>query len=165
MLTGVKSQWVREKARGGVQLRAVVCGSFGDLEGYLKVLNLVRNTYGAGNVFPDEEHLRKAMPSIISHHVTRTESEETILDRSKLMLVYFMNIDLAEVVVVINEKCGQEYYGAGTMMELGYAIAKSKTVYLTRQPTNPNMLSLLKGSPNNSSVTIWQPPGNKFTKK
>jgi nucleoside 2-deoxyribosyltransferase len=137
-------------------MKVVICGSFGDFDGFLKVLNHARQTYGLKNVFPDDEHLQKAMPSIVAHHVTNKENEETIDDRSKLMLAYFDKIDKADLVIIINEKYDSEYYGVGTTIELGYALAKSKKICLTKMPTNPNILSLLKMHSHNSELNIWR---------
>lgn len=139
-------------------MKVVVCGSFGDFDRFLEVLKYVRRNFGLTNVFPDDEHLKKAEPSIMAHHVTKKETEETISARSKLMLVYFEQIDKADIIIIVNEKEGQEYYGTGTMMELGYALAKSKNIFLTKPPTNPNILSLLKACPNNSRLNLWQAP-------
>jgi nucleoside 2-deoxyribosyltransferase len=136
-------------------MKVVVCGSYGDIGSFTRLLKRIQKNYGSENVFPDEDHLEKAKPSIFAHHITIKESEETIDVRSKLMLAYFDRIDKADLVIIMNEKSGREYYGVGTMMELGYALAKSKKICLTKQPTNPNILSLLKMCPNKSELNIW----------
>jgi len=125
-------------------MKVVVCGSFGDLDGFLQFLHLFRVKYGTVNVFPDEEHMEKSKPCIFAHHVIDNETENTIVMRSKLMETYFKNIDNADIVIVVNQKNGQEYYGTGTTIELGYAIARRKKILFVRQPTNPNILSLIK---------------------
>ena len=125
-------------------LKVVICGSFGDLEGFMQVLYDLQEKYGTSNVFPGKEHLEKSNPCIFAHHVTEKETEETLIIRSKLMESYFDNIDNADLVVILNEKNGHEHYGIGTTMELGYAYARGKKICFTKQPTNANILSLLK---------------------
>lgn len=127
-------------------MQIVVCGSYGDLEGFMKVLDALQQKYGASSVFPDKEHMEKSMPCIFAHHVSDKETMETTLARSSLMQSYFDHIDSADLVVIINEKNGQEHYGVGTTIELGYALAKGKRICFTRQPTNSNVLSLLEVS-------------------
>jgi len=129
-------------------LKVVVCGSYGDLEGFLQTLNAFQEKYGLSNVFPDKNHLEKSMPCIFAHHVAEKETEETIATRSKLMESYFEEIDAADLVLIINEKNGDEHYGVGTTIELGYAFARGKRICFTRQPTNANILSLMKASCN-----------------
>ena len=125
-------------------MKVVICGSYGDLKGFLQVLRIFQENYGISNVFPNKEHMEKSMPCIFAHHVMEKETESTISARAKLMEAYFKNIEAADSIVVVNEKNGQEYYGTGTTIELGYALAKGKRLLFTRQPTNPNILSLLK---------------------
>ncbi len=132
-------------------MKVVVCGSYGDLEGFLEVLAACQEKYGLSNVFPNKEHMEKSMPCIFAHHVIERETEVSIATRAKLMESYFVNIDTADLVVVHNEKNGNEYYGTGTTVELGYAFAKGKKICFTRQPTNSNILSLLKSSINNQT--------------
>lgn len=122
----------------------MVCGSYGDLEGFLKVLENLRKKYGASNVFPDKEHMEKSMPCIFAHHVIDRETDETITARSRLMESYFNHIDSADLVVILNEKNGIEHYGVGTMVELGYSFARGKKVSFTKQPKDSNVLSLVK---------------------
>jgi len=110
----------------------------------MQVLYDLQEKYGTSNVFPDKEHLEKSNPCIFAHHVAEKETEETLITRLKLMESYFDNIDNADLVVILNEKNGHEYYGVGTTMELGYAYAKGKKICFTKQPTNANILSLLK---------------------
>jgi nucleoside 2-deoxyribosyltransferase len=55
------------------------------------------------------------------------------------MINYFKQIDEADIVIIKNEKNGEEYCGVGTTLELGYAFAKGKMVLLTKRPTNPNL--------------------------
>lgn len=127
-------------------MKVVVCGSYGDLEGFFEVLRACQEKYGISNVFPNKEHMEKSMPCIFAHHIMEKETEDTIATRAKLMESYFINIDTADLVVVHNEKNGDEYYGTGTIIELGYAFARGKKICFTRQPTNSNVLSLLKSS-------------------
>ena len=127
-----------------VQLKVVVCGSYGDLDGFLKVLHNFQKEFGMSNVYPDNDHLEKSMPCIFAHHVAGKETDETLATRSDLMKSYFSKIDTADLVIILNEKNGQEHYGAGTMIELGYAFAKGKRIRFMRQPTDSNILSLLK---------------------
>jgi nucleoside 2-deoxyribosyltransferase len=136
-------------------MKVVICGSYGDFNGFIEVLHRAQLSYGVTNVFPNQEHLEKAMPSIFAHHVTNAESEQTTTVRSQLMLEYFHQIDRADLVIIINEKNGREYYGTGTTMELGYALAKSKKICLTKQPTNPNIKSLLKMPTYISKLQVW----------
>jgi nucleoside 2-deoxyribosyltransferase len=65
------------------------------------------------------------------------------------MKIYFDHIDDAEVVVILNEKGGREYYGIGTTIELGYALARNKRIAFTRHATNPNILSLMLSNKRN----------------
>lgn len=88
--------------------------------------------------------MEKSMPCIFAHHVIEKETETTIATRAKLMESYFENIDSADLVVVNNVKNGSEHYGTGTTIELGYAFARGKKICFTRQPTDSNILSLLK---------------------
>jgi len=125
-------------------MKVVVCGSFGDLDGFLQSLQFFQIKYGEMNVFPNKEHMEKSVPCIFAHHVLENETEKTIVMRSKLMETYFQNIDTADLVVIVNQKNSQEYYGTGTMIELGYALARGKKLLFVRQPTNPNILSLIR---------------------
>ena len=109
---------------------------------FLTVLVYFRDIYGEWNVFPSDVHLRSSELCIEAHHKGKGETEETIELRSKLMQRYFEMIDDADLVVVVNEKNGQEYYGVGTMIELGYAFAKKKVVRFKRKPTDANIMSL-----------------------
>jgi len=124
-------------------LRVVVCGSYGDMRRFLEVLKGYRQKYGEQNVFPNEEHLQRSRPCIEAHHGCSAETSETIKTRSKLMRAYFDQIERADLVVIMNEKKEEEYYGAGTTIELGYAFARGKNICFTRKPTDPNVLSLL----------------------
>jgi nucleoside 2-deoxyribosyltransferase len=128
-------------------MKVVVCGSYGDIDGFLKVLRNFQQEYGKQRVFPNGEHLRQSEPCIKAHHASGHDTEETIAMRSKLMQIYFSQIDRADLVVIRNEKNGKEHYGTGTTIELGYAIAKGKKILLTRKPTDSNILSLTKGNP------------------
>jgi nucleoside 2-deoxyribosyltransferase len=65
------------------------------------------------------------------------------------MKIYFDHIDRAEVVVIMNEKGGREYYGTGTTIELGYALARHKKIAFTRRPTDSNILSLMRSKKRN----------------
>jgi len=127
-------------------MKVVVCGSYGDINGFLKVLKYFQQEYGEQCVFPDREHLRQSEPCIKAHHASGGDTEETIDMRSKLMQIYFSQIDCADLVVIRNEKNGKEHYGTGTTIELGYAIAKGKKILLTRKATDSNILSLTKGN-------------------
>jgi nucleoside 2-deoxyribosyltransferase len=127
-------------------VKVVVCGSYGDLEGFLEILRACQEKYGITNVFPNKDHIEKSMQCIFAHHVIQKETENTIATRAKLMESYFINIDTADLVVVRNEKNGNEHYGTGTTIELGYAFARGKKIFFTRQPTNSNVLSLLKST-------------------
>jgi nucleoside 2-deoxyribosyltransferase len=124
-------------------MRVVLCGSYGDMNRFLEILGTLRKDYGEQNVFPSTEHLEKSRPCIEAHHEGKGETPETIAIRSKLMKSYFTHIDLADLVVVMNEKNGEEHYGIGTSIELGYAFAKGKVVRFTREPTNANIQSLV----------------------
>jgi nucleoside 2-deoxyribosyltransferase len=125
-------------------LKVVVCGSFGDMEYFLEVLQQFKQIYGEQNVFPNSEHFEASKSCIEAHHGNKGETNETIARRSSLMKNYFDNIEMADLVVIVNEKRGQEYYGVGTTVELGYAIAKGKSILFTKQPTNANAVSLTK---------------------
>lgn len=138
--------------RGDFVMKVVVCGSYGDFDGFLKVLHFFQEKYGSTDVFPDREHLEKSRPCIFAHHILKNDTEETVAMRSKLMQIYFDKIEVADLVVIINEKGGHEYYGTGTTMELGYALAKNKKILFTRKPTNSNILSLLKMHPQTKQV-------------
>jgi len=135
-------------------LKVVICGSYGDLEGFMKVMHAYQEKFGISNVFPSKEHMEKSMPCIFAHHILEKETETTIETRARLMESYFQNIDAADVVVVLNEKNGEEHYGTGTTIELGYAFAKGKKIYFTRQPTDSNILSLLRTS-NSQNKSIY----------
>jgi nucleoside 2-deoxyribosyltransferase len=111
---------------------------------FLEVLKKCRQRYGEQNVFPSEEHLQQSTPCIEAHHGCASETSETIETRSKLMREYFDRIDMADSVVIVNEKKEQEYYGVGTTIELGYAFARGKNICFTRKPTDANVLSLLR---------------------
>lgn len=127
-------------------MKVVICGSYGDMEGFLDILEHFRRKFGSQNIFPDREHLRQSKPCIKAHHESWNESEVTIMLRAKLMKSYFTHIDNADLVVIRNEKNGKEYYGTGTTVELGYALARGKKVHFTRKPTDSNILSLLSCS-------------------
>jgi nucleoside 2-deoxyribosyltransferase len=135
-------------------LKVVVCGSYGDMKTFIETLNSCRRKHGAQNVFPDEEHLRCSSPCIEAHHGKKGETEATIETRSRLMKIYFEQIDHADLIVIMNEKNGEEYYGVGTTLELGYAFAKGKIIHFTRKPTNPNILSLINGQQNNQRLCL-----------
>jgi nucleoside 2-deoxyribosyltransferase len=133
-------------------VKVVVCGSYGDLERFYKVLTACQEKYGASNVFPDKKHMEKSIPCIFAHHVVAKETDESISNRSKLMQSYFTHIDCADLIIIVNEKNGSEHYGVGTTIELGYAFAKGKSIFFTRPPTNSNILSLMKTV--NSSANV-----------
>jgi len=122
----------------------VVCGSYGDMKRLSEILRRLRKEHGDENVFPTREHLERSGVCIEAHHRGKGETAETIEIRSELMKSYFDHIDTADLVVVMNEKNGKEYYGTGTTIEIGYALAKGKQIHFTRVPTNANILSLLK---------------------
>lgn len=124
-------------------MRVVVCGSYGDLNRFLQVLDHERSVHGESNVFPSDQHLKDSATCIEAHHGGKGETSETIKLRSELMDRYFEHIDGADLVVFVNEKNGQEHYGVGTMIELGYAFARRKEVLFTKEPTNANITSLL----------------------
>ena len=124
-------------------LRVVLCGSYGDLQSFRRILKQLVREYGQENVFPNDEHLKRSSPCIEAHHRHAIETSETIALRSELMKTYFDHIDNAEVVVIMNEKKGTEYYGIGTTIELGYALARNKRIAFTRRPSNSNILSLM----------------------
>jgi len=136
------------------EMKIVVCGSYGDIKGFLKVLERFQRELGKQNVFPDEQHLRESKPCIEAHHGLGEETSATLMTRSRLMKVYFRQIDLADLVVVRNEKNGKEYYGTGTAIELGYAIAKGKRILFTRKPTNSNILSLMNNLESNGKECV-----------
>lgn len=121
-----------------------MCGSYADLDHFKEVLKNLRHRYGESNVFPDNNHIERSMPSIQAHHVIKRDSAKATLARSRLMESYFSHIDSADLVVVLNEKKGEEHYGVGTTIEIGYALARGKRIRFTRTPTNPNIMSLLK---------------------
>lgn len=129
-----------------LRVKVVVCGSYGDLEGFLEILRLCQEKYGVQNVFPTKGHMEKSMHCIFAHHVIHKETENSVAARAKLMESYFHNIDTADLVLVRNEKNGNEHYGTGTTIELGYAFARGKKICFTRQPTNSNVLSLLQSA-------------------
>lgn len=124
-------------------LKIVVCGTYGDMKHFNEVLKHFRGKYGEQNVFPDADHLERSRPCIEAHHEGKCETAETVKIRSELMKMYFSQIDKADLIVIVNEKKGREYYGVGTTIELGYAFAKDKRIHFTMKPTNPNILSLL----------------------
>jgi len=124
-------------------LRVVLCGSYGDLPTFRRILKQLKQEYGRENVFPNDDHLKRSIPCIRAHHRHGSETTETIALRSYLMKKYFDHIADAEMVVIMNEKGGREYYGIGTTIELGYALARNKRIAFTRSPTNPNILSLM----------------------
>jgi nucleoside 2-deoxyribosyltransferase len=125
-------------------MKIVVCGSFGDLEFFYKILESLKINYGAENVFPNKEHMEKSMPCILAHHILAKETDNTIVTRASLMNNYFKKIEESDLVFVINEKNGEEYYGTGTTIEIGYALARGKNIGFIRQPTDSNILSLLR---------------------
>jgi nucleoside 2-deoxyribosyltransferase len=125
-------------------VKVVVCGSYGDLEGFMEILRFCQDKYGIQNVFPTKEHMEESMQCIFAHHVIKKETETTVAARAKLMESYFHNIDAADLVLVRNERNGNEHYGTGTTIELGYAFARGKNICFTKEPTNSNILSLLK---------------------
>jgi Nucleoside 2-deoxyribosyltransferase len=125
-------------------MQVVVCGSFGDLEGFLQCLHIFQAKYGTANVFPNKEHMEASMPCILAHHVLEKETDKTIVKRAQLMETYFKRIDAADLIVVVNQKNGEEYYGTGTTIEIGYALARGKRVHFIKEPTNPNILSLMR---------------------
>ncbi len=127
-------------------MKIVVCGSYGDMDHFLEVLAGLQDKYGVSNVFPDNDHMEKSLPCIFRHHVIDRDTTNTTIARSRLMESYFSHIDSADMVVILNEKDGEEYYGVGTTIELGYAFARGKRICFTKQPTNSNILSLLKTS-------------------
>ena len=125
-------------------MRIVVCGSYGDLDYFLQILRSFQEKYGTSNVFPNKDHIERSKPCIYAHHVLKEETDETLIIRARLMQKYFAAIDDSDLVIVINEKAGQEHYGVGTIIEMGYAHARGKKIFFTREPTNSNILSLLK---------------------
>ena len=125
-------------------MKVVICGSYGNLEYFEHILRIFQEKYGKANVFPDDKHLERSRPCIYTHHVAKQETSETIIIRARLMQRYFDAIDDSNLVIVINEKSGQEYYGVGTTLEVGYAHAKRKKLLFTREPTNANILSLIE---------------------
>lgn len=127
-------------------MKVVVCGSYGDMKRFLEVLEQCKQQYGEPNVFPNSEHLKRSKPCIEAHHGRKSETDETIATRSELMRIYFDQIDGADLVVIVNEKKGKEYYGIGTTIELGYAFAKGKRIRFTRRPMESNIVSLLMTS-------------------
>jgi len=126
-------------------MKVVVCGTYGDLKRFNDVLKHFRERYGSQNVFPNRRHLDQSRPCIEAHHEGKGETTETLKARSELMRAYFSEIDNADIVVIVNEKKGREYYGVGTTIELGYAFARDKRIQFTMKPTNPNVVSLLLG--------------------
>jgi len=124
-------------------MKVVVCGSYGDMDGFLYVLRTIRNEFGARNVFPSDEHIKKSQICIEAHHKGLTENELIRSTRSQLVGEYLTQISQADLVVIRNEKYGKEYYGIGTTIELGYALAKKKKIRFIRKPTNPNIVSIL----------------------
>jgi len=124
--------------------KIVICGSYGDLDRFRDVLEQYKYRYGKQNVFPTRRHLRRSEVCIEAHHGGKGETEETLALRSELMKTYFKKIDQADLIVVVNEKMGKEYYGVGTMIELGYAYAKGKKIRFTTGPMDSNALSLIR---------------------
>lgn len=113
------------------------------MDRFMQVLDYERRIHGDSAVFPTDKHLRDSETCIEAHHKGKGETPETIKLRSELMQRYFNEIDGADLVVFVNEKNGQEHYGVGTMIELGYAFARCKEVAFTRKPTDANVSSLL----------------------
>ncbi len=124
-------------------MKVVICGSYGDLKRFQEILEQYRKKYGKNNVFPSNEHLKQSEPCIESHHGKNNETNETLMIRSKLMNDYFDQIEKADIIVINNEKNGMEYYGIGTTIELGFAYARKKRIIFTKDPTNPNIRSLI----------------------
>lgn len=124
-------------------MKVVVCGTYQDIRRFKEILSRFRKEFGKGNVFPDEEHLERSAPCVEAHHKGKRETSETIKLRSELMRKYFSQMDDADLIVIVNEKNGEEYYGVGTTIELGYAVAKYKRIEFTMKPTNSNIVSLL----------------------
>jgi len=124
-------------------MKVVVCGSYGDLETFCEVLEKERQEFGKENVFPTDDHLRESQICIEAHHLGKGETRKTVEQRAMLMQRYFDHIDEADLVVVVNEKKGQEHYGIGTMMEVGYAFAIGKNMNFIRVVTDSNVRSLL----------------------
>ena len=122
--------------------KVVLCGSYGNLNRFLGALRQLKETYSSDNVFPTKDHLKESKSCIEAHHGGKGETAETLTRRSELMMEYFRRIDDADLVVILNEKEGKEYYGVGTMIELGYAVAKKKKIVFVRKPSDSNILSL-----------------------
>lgn len=110
---------------------------------FTELLEVFRQEYGEQNVFPNAKHLERSKPCVQAHHENMGETSGTIATRSELMKNYFDEICHADLVVIMNEKKGEEHYGTGTTIELGYAFAKGKKIHFTRKPTNANILSLM----------------------
>ncbi len=123
-------------------MKVVVCGSYGDMKRFREVLEHQRSLHGKANVFPTDEHLERSQICIDAHHAGKGETLETLRIRSELMLTYFDHIDQADLVVIVNEKNGEEHYGVGTMLELGHAHARGIQFVFTRTVTNANIQSL-----------------------
>lgn len=125
-------------------MKVVICGSYGDMVNFRRVLDEARYVFGKNNVFPTDKHLELSKTCIQAHHKGGSETRETIYLRSKLMKAYFDAIDRSDLVVIVNEKNFKEYNGVGTMIELGYAFARGKEITFWRQSTNANIKSLQK---------------------
>lgn len=111
-------------------LRVVVCGSYGDMRTFTEALNSCKLRHGAQNVFPDEKHLQRSSPCIEAHHVRKEETESTIEARSRLMKVYFEQIDHADLVVIVNEKNGKEYTALGLHWSSDMRLQKARCFIL-----------------------------------
>jgi nucleoside 2-deoxyribosyltransferase len=147
-----------QESEGGLNLKIVVCGSYGDMKHFLEVLERLKREHGEQNVFPTREHLKRSEPCIEAHHRQKGETDETLAIRSELMRTYFDQIDRANLVEIVNEKNGKEHYGVGTTIELGYAFAKGKRIQFTRKPTNANILSLEMAAKNQFYDEICRKP-------
>ena len=106
------------------------------------VITEYKKIYGNENVFPTQQHLDESQVCIRAHHEGKGETYETLHLRAQLMLRYFKKIAEADTIVFVNEKYGKEYYGVGTLIELGYAFAHGKRILFYHTPTNANIQSL-----------------------
>lgn len=85
-------------------MKIVLCGSYGDMDRFLEILQICKQKYGVDNVFPDDEHLKQSEPCIEAHHRDKPETNKTISIRAQLMRKYFEYIDKSDLVLIMNEK-------------------------------------------------------------
>ena len=117
----------------------MISGSFAEIA---KIGLLIKELSSRGHiVFPTEEHFRKS-PMVQHHRDGHVLTEQELKQCWERMQDYFRAIDDCNVLIIFNEKRGEEHYGTGAMIELGYALARGKQVWLYRQPTDENIRAM-----------------------